>query len=171
MRFLDALDIAPGCERQWRAGKKLRPWPRRIAGHEPILTERLCIEKHRWREYGQELLVEALGRQRRRVDAQRCEEPAGLRAVRCRRRDRVRTAVAEQEPSADAELIACGVPAEVVVVVEEQDARIVASLLAEEVRGGESTDATTHHDQIIHLARVRDAASLLPERAIPQRVC
>ena len=82
----------------------------------------------------------------------------------------MRAAVAEQQLSADAELVARGVTAEVVVVVEEQDTRVVARLLAEEVRRGEPADAAAHHDQIIRLTRVSDGAGLLPKRAVPQRV-
>ena len=106
----------------------------------------------------------------RRVDAQRRQEPAGLRAVRRRRRDCVRAAVAKQQLSAGAELVARRVTAEVVVVVEEQDAGVVAGLLAEEVRSSEPTDAAAYHDQIVRLTRVSDSADLLPERAVSQRV-
>src|SRR5262249_504010 len=63
------------------------------------------------------------------------------------------------------------VTAEVVVIIEEQDARTVARLLAEEVRGGEPTDAAAHHDQIVCLTRISDDAGLLPKRAVPQRMC
>ena len=146
---------------------------RRIAYHEAVLAERLFVEEHRWLEPGKELLVDALRRQRWRVDAQPRQEPACLRAVRRRRRNCmcVAAAVAEQQSSARTELVARRVAAKVVVVVEEQDARIVACPLAEEVRGGEPAEAAAHHDQIVRLTRVSDGAGLLPKRAVPQRVC
>src|SRR5215467_13738267 len=122
MRFLETRNITLGRGRQRRAGKKLRPGLRRIAGHESLFTERLFIEEHCRLECGKELLVEALCRQGWRVDTQCRQEPTCRRAVRRRRRDRVRAAVAEQQPSAGAELIARSVSAEVIVVVEEQDA-------------------------------------------------
>src|SRR5215510_12474122 len=83
----------------------------------------------------------------------------------------MRATITEQQPSAHTELIARRVTTEVVVVVEEQDTRIVARLLAEEIRSGEPTDAAAYHDQIIRLTCVSDGAGLLPERAVPQCVC
>src|SRR6266542_2439147 len=123
MRFLDPLDIALSHRRQWRPSKEPRPRLHRIAYHEPVFAERLFVEEYRWLERGKELLVDALRHQRQRVDTQRCQEPAGLRAVGCRRRNRMRTAVAEQQLSVHTELVARRVAAEVVVVVEEQDTR------------------------------------------------
>src|SRR5262245_45430125 len=82
-RFLEPLDIALGRVRQWCPGQELRPGLRRIAYHEPILAERLSVEEHRWLECGKELLVDVLCRQRWWVDTQRCQEPTGLRAIRC----------------------------------------------------------------------------------------
>src|SRR5262249_53587204 len=67
--FLDALDIVLGRVRQRRPGEDLRPGLRWISYYEPILAERLSVEEHRRLERGKELLVDALRRQRRRVDA------------------------------------------------------------------------------------------------------
>src|SRR5262245_38381396 len=83
----------------------------------------------------------------------------------------MRATITEQQPSAHTELIARRVTTEVIVVVEEQDTRVVARLLAEEIRSGEPADAAAHHDQIIRLTRVRNGTGLLPERAVPQCVC
>ena len=52
--------------------------------------------------------------------------------------------------------------AEVVVVVQEQDARVIAGLLAEEVRGSEPTDAAAYYHQIVRFTRVSDGTGLLP---------
>src|SRR5690242_19879070 len=81
------------------------------------------------------------------------------------------TAIAEQQPSVYTELVARRVATEVVVVVEEQDARRIARLLTEEVRRGKPTDAAAHHDQIVRLTRVGDGTGLLPKCAVAQRVC
>ena len=72
--------------------------------------------------------------------------------------------------SASAELVTRGVTAEVIVVVEEQDACVVAHLLAKKYAAA-SPLMPQPTNQIICLMRVSDGAGLLPKRAVPQRVC
>ena len=64
------------------------------------------------------------------------------------------------------ELVALGVAAEVVVVVEDQDPRLRAVQLAMEVRGCEPADATADHDQVVSFVeqfRVVEMAALAGE--------
>ncbi len=61
---------------------------------------------------------------------------------------RLGSAVAEQQPPVDPEFIALGVPAEIVVIVEDQNARSGAVRLAIKPRRRQSADAAADHDQI-----------------------
>jgi hypothetical protein len=62
------------------------------------------------------------------------------------------------------------VAAEVVVIVEDEDARRRSGGLAEEPRRGEPADARADDDQIVALAAIDDRACAGPERPIAQRV-
>ena len=72
---------------------------------------------------------------------ERPEQARGLAAVARGRLDLEHAAVDEEEALADPELVALGVAAEVVVVVEDEDARPRPRLLAEEVRRGRGRSA------------------------------
>ncbi len=67
-------------------------------------------------------------------------------------------------------LIALGVSAEVVVIVENQDARLGSRSLAKEMRRRESADAAPHHHQIVGLSGVNRGPGLGPESAVAQAV-
>ena len=58
-------------------------------------------------------------------------------------------AVSEEGAVADAEFVALGVAAEVVVIVEEEDAGLFAGALAIEVGGCETADAGADDDEIV----------------------
>ncbi len=60
--------------------------------------------------------------------------------------------------------------AEVVVVVEDEDARFSAASLAVEVGRGEAADASPNDDEVISFAGVLGLANGVPERAIAQGV-
>ena len=60
--------------------------------------------------------------------------------------------------------------AKVVVIVEDEDARVRARSLAIEMRGGESADAASHDDEVVCLAGILRRASCVPEGAVAQRV-
>ena len=66
----------------------------------------------------------------------------------------VRAAGSEQYLAIVLELVALGVAAEVVVVLENQDTGVRASLLAEEIGRRQTTEAGTDDDQIVGLAGV-----------------
>src|SRR5262249_1302608 len=56
---------------------------------------------------------------------------------------------AEQKTAAEAKLIAFGVTAEVIVVVENEDVRFWPGVLAVEVGGGKSADSSSDDDEIV----------------------
>src|SRR6266567_1816413 len=60
--------------------------------------------------------------------------------------------------------------AEVVVVVENQDARAAASCFTVEVSGGQAADAAADNDQIVYLASIFRLARGIPESAVAQAV-
>src|SRR6202789_456281 len=64
------------------------------------------------------------------------------------------------------EFIAFGMAAEIVVVVEDQNAA-VGLLCAIKMRGGEAADAPSDHDQVVFLAGTRGGR---PALAVAQRV-
>ena len=72
--------------------------------------------------------------------------PCSLRAVGERGLDRDGAAVGEKETTSGTKFVSLGVSAEVVVIVENQDARFRASVLAMEIRGGEPADASANDD-------------------------
>ena len=92
------------------------------------------------------------------------------RAVRLGALDRVGAPVADQGSLADAEFVALGVSAEVVVVFEDEDARVRAGVLAIEMRGGEAADAAADDDEVVGFAGVLRRAGRFPERAVAQAV-
>src|SRR5208337_5132625 len=61
-------------------------------------------------------------------------------------------------------------PAEIVVRFENQDARIGAGLLAEEVRRRQSADTRTYHDEIVRGIRAGWPAGGLPKSSVTQPV-
>src|ERR1700687_1993065 len=106
----------------------------------------------------------------RNIDAQLLNHAFGYGAIRSGTLDRKRAAKTQAEGIVYAELIALGVSAEVVVVVEDEDASLGAGRLAIEMRGRETADAAADNDQVIDFARVFRFARGFPENAVPQAV-
>ena len=79
---------------------------------------------------------------------------------------RFAAAVADQQPAIEHELVALGVAAEIVVVVEHEDARRRPGGAAIEPGGGEPADAAAHDHEIVALLdRQRVEAKRMPSRA------
>src|SRR5206468_3668180 len=106
----------------------------------------------------------------RDVHAQLGEQRARDRAVRRRTVDGERAPVADQRAAADPELVTARVTTEVVVVVEDENARGGAGRLAEVPGRGQPADAGAHDDQIVALAGVGGRTGPGPERPVAQRV-
>ena len=64
---------------------------------------------------------------------------------------RLRSPIADQQTLTGLELIAFGVPAEIVVIVENQNLRVGSRERTEEVCRGETTDASTYYHKVIGL--------------------
>ncbi len=163
---VDARDVRLGGLRERRVGEELRPRARAHSGDEPVAPERLLVEEHAGAERRVALAI-VIAIEPLRHDAEFREEALGDGTVLRRRLDRLRPGVAEQQPIADAKLVAPGVPAEVVVVVEDEDAR-ARELLAVKVRRGQPADAAAYDDQVVVLAGCLRRRRLGPKRAVPQ---
>src|SRR5439155_24093701 len=98
-----------------------RPWNPAVARDEAVFAEMLLVEKHRGAEVvlvgkhaGDELAVALY------VDAEIGDQRFRGVAVRIRRRDAHRAAVADEGASAVAELVALRVAAKIVMIVENE---------------------------------------------------
>ena len=91
--------------------------------------------------------------QGRRIDAQGLQQAVGDRAVGERTVDLQGAAVHQVQLAAEVVLVALGVAAEIVVVVEDQDAR-AGPRGAVEVRRRQAADAAADDDQVVGLAGV-----------------
>ena len=105
---------------------------------------------------------------RRNVDAQFLDHAFRDGAVRRGALDGECSAETQAERVVHAELVALGVSAKVVVIVEDQDAGFAAGGLAIEVRRGKTADAAADDDQIVGFAGVFGLARGIPERAVAQ---
>ena len=124
---------------------------RGIADHERVATKCLAGEEQAARQAERpiEVAVER-GFEAREVDAELAHEVLGNRAVqRLRRLHRLAAAVADDPAAVERELVALGVAAEVVVVVEDQDAGPWADGAPVEPRRRETADAAADDHQIV----------------------
>jgi len=118
--------------------------------HQPVDSKRLLIEKNaashvaRLVELLIEILVEAVG-----LDAKLLQQPLGFGAVARRSFNGLGPSVAEQQAITGAELVALRVPAEIVVILQDQNARVVAGILPIEERSRQTADARSDDDQIV----------------------
>ena len=63
------------------------------------------------------------------------------------------------------EFVALGVTAEIVVIVEKENAAAASALRAIEMRGGEPADAGADDDEVVALAGIRGGGSGWPSRS------
>ena len=108
-------------------------------------------------------LVKAL-----RFDPKFFQQPLRHVAVTRWTLDRLRAPIADQRTIAGFELVALGVAAEVVVVVQNQDASLASCRLAIKIRGGKSADAASDNHQVVGLASFFRSAKLVPRFAVTQ---
>src|SRR6266852_2408293 len=76
-------------------------------------------------------------------------------------------AVSDERLPAAREFVALGMAAKIIVIVENQNARFVSSLLAIKIRRGKTADTASHDDQIVSFFVFCGVIPLLP---IAQRV-
>ena len=170
-RFLDAHDVASHLWRQRRVGEQLRP--RRSLRHDDQLVgaKSFLVEKDAAvePERGIEIGVRAFFGQRHRIDAQRFQQAVGHGAVRPRAVDQQGAAVDELDPPIERKLVALGVAAEIVVVVEDEDAGVLV-LRPIKMRRREPADAAAHDDEVVVFICLFEIARLRPEIAVAQAV-
>ena len=103
---------------------------------------------------------------RRHINTELFDQSLRDCAIRPRAFNGIRAAESQNRAAAGAEFVALGVSAEVIVVLKNQDARLVARSLAEIVRRGEAADASAHDHQVVGFARVHGLGSVVPEGAV-----
>jgi hypothetical protein len=91
------------------------------------------------------------------------------RAVRPWTVDPIRAAIHQREPAAEREFVALGVAADIVVIIENENARLRPPG-AIKMCGRKATDATADDDQIVSLAGRDRGAGLRRQIAVAQRV-
>ena len=92
------------------------------------------------------------------LDAELLDQPLGRVAVRIRRRDAHRAAVADERAALVVELVPLRVAAEVVVVVENQDLLVRAERASPEMRRGQSGDSSADDHEVVRLRVCRRRA-------------
>src|SRR5262245_28208583 len=109
-----------------------------------ILAESLAVEEHAIAQPQRlvEIRVLEFSIHAFDVDAEFLDEPRCDRTVGPRTLDHQSAAVHEMRAAVQVELVALGVSAEVVVIVEDQDSRIARVSGSKKVRGGEAAEAT-----------------------------
>src|ERR1700676_864572 len=67
--------------------------------------------------------------------------------------------------------VALGVSPKVVVIVENQDASAAAGMFLKEVRGCQTTDASTNDHEVVLFSRLDRLTNLVPKSAVAHLVC
>src|SRR5580704_10003188 len=171
-RFLDAHDVASHLWRQRRVGEQLRPRSALRHGDQLVGAKRFLVEKdaavepERWIEIG----VRAFLRQRHGIDAQRFQQAVGHGAVRPWAVDQQGAAVDQLDAPIERKLVALGVTAEIVVVVEDQDAGVLV-FCPIEMRRRQPADAAAHDNEVVGFIGLFEIARSRPEIAVAQAVC
>src|SRR5579884_4167504 len=105
-----------------------------------------------------------------RLNAQFFQKFFGDRAVLRWTLNGLSSTIAQQQAPGNAEFISPRMPAEIVVVIQDQNARTFPCMLAEKVSGSQPTDASSNHNQVIFFLGVYWNPRALPEIPITQRV-
>ena len=107
---------------------------------------------------------------RSKIDAQFLDQGFRHSTVRSRTFDGESPAVSKTELIAHAELISLGVATEVIVVVEDENARLRSGHFPEIMSSREATDSAPHYNQVISFASFRGLAGVIPKSSIAQAV-
>ena len=126
---------------------------RRLARHQEVASEGLAREEQAARKAkrGIERPLES-GLEACDLDAEVAQQTFGdVAVVRLGGIDRLAAAVADHQTAVERELVAPGMAAEIVVVVEHEDARRRPGGAAVEPGGREPADARADHDEVVAL--------------------
>ena len=134
--FLDAGNVALRLRRQRGLSEQLRPRRPAAGNQELVGAERLAVEEHAapQAERPIEITVRAFVRESHGIDAELFQKTVRNGTVRPWTVDLESSAVDQRQAAAELKLVALGMAAEVIMVVENEDARISATC-AIEVRG------------------------------------
>ena len=181
--FVQRVDALHICYRFWRqrcpCGELLPVLSVRIGGSgaparirardETVPSERLAIKENLLlqseRAVKHVIVMRCVGRD---IDAQILNHASGDWTIGSRALDRVCAAIAEQKCSVDIELVALGMAAEIIVVFENEHARLFTCGLMEKSRRRKPADTPSNHDQIISFSCVDGLAGVSPEAAVAQ---
>ena len=169
--LLDALDVGTRSFRQWRAGKNVAPGCAFAHDHKFVGAESLAIEENAAGQsaLGIEFFISTFLGQRNRIDSQGAQQSVRYGAVAARTVDCPGSAIHERQPAGELELVALGVAAYVVVIVENENARIRLPG-AIKMCSREPADAAAYDDQIIVFAGRCDRPGARPETGLAQRM-
>src|ERR1700683_2398799 len=102
------------------------------------------------------------------IDAEIADQAFRYRAIGGGALDRVSASIAKHEGFVYLEFIPFGMPAKIVVVLQDKHARRLTRGLVKEARGGKTADAATHDDQVVVFARAFRLSGVSPEAAVAQ---
>src|SRR5580693_4338138 len=135
-------------------------------GDEPVRAKGFFIEEKTVSQAAINLRLQTFFFQSGRINAKFGEQTPGFLAVGERRFDGEGSAVGQQQTSPRTKLVALGVAAEVVVIIENKDASRGTGSLAIEVSGGKTAHARPHDNEVVSLVSIDGRASRLPESAL-----
>ena len=104
------------------------------------------------------------------INAQLLDQCFRYATIRSRALYGKRSSKAVTERATNAELVALGMPAEIVVIVEDQNASLGAHCLAVVMCGSQAADTASNDDQIVSLACAFRFPRCIPEGSIAQAV-
>ena len=118
----------------------------------PVRTEGFFVEKDRlahtagFIEVFVVIFLETL-----HYDTEILEQLLGLRTVKIGTCDGLRAAIADDQTVSTVELVALGMTAKIVVIVEDKNFGVWPALLTIKERGGKSADAAADNDEIVRI--------------------
>src|SRR5713226_62042 len=168
---VETREVALRHIRERRLRNKLRPRQRVSPRNKTVFPKRFFVEEHARAELQgrKQLLVEGLI-ELLYINTQLRQQVLGDLAVLGWTLDRLCSSVAQQLASARLKLIALGVPAEVVMIIQNQNARLWTRALAVKVRRRQPADSGSHHHQIVGLTGINGLARLFPKSPVAQSV-
>ena len=171
---VESGDVPPRRGRHGRLRKPIRPrypaLPPSSSHDETIVAENLLGEEGSAAQTQRPVELaarEVRGGRSLEIDSDRCQQCSGYGAVMIYGLEIRRPPVEHQRAAVVCELVACGVAAEIVVIVQNQHARASTRRSQEEVRGREPAQATTHDHKVVALAGVGRGS---PPLAVPERM-
>jgi len=149
--------------------EKLWPWGGVHSGDEAILAKRFLVKKRGGAQFRIEVLVVGFV-ERFRLDADLVKQGFGDIAILVGTFDGLRSTVAQQHPPAGAKFVAFGMAAEIVMIVQDENARTFPCASAKEISGRETAEAAADNDEVIVLAGGGRIAERIRAFAVAQTV-